>query len=267
MRLTIRHDTLYAYDAPIRYSIQQMRLTPLASGAQFVLGWNLDAPGKLEMSQDTYGNTMHTLVLTRPVSAIRLSVSGEIETQALADGRLMEGAGRIPLEHFTCSTRLTEPDPAIVELAERAGALDSPAALLALAEQIIVRVAYRAGITEVSSTAREALRLGHGVCQDHAHLMLACCRLRGLPARYVSGYFDPGEVSDAASHAWVDVWLPAFGWVTIDVTHACFASGRYCRIAVGRDYEAAAPVRGTRVGGGKEHMTVKVEVDAKGQQQ
>jgi len=103
--------------------------------------------------------------------------------------------------------------------------------------------------------------LGNGVCQDHAHLMLALCRARGLPARYVSGYVDVGEVSDAASHAWVDVWLEDAGWVAVDVSHACFASEKYCRVAVGRDYETAAPVRGMRVGGGEEELEVTVAVD------
>jgi transglutaminase-like putative cysteine protease len=86
-----------------------------------------------------------------------------------------------------------------------------------------------------------------------------------VPARYVSGYVEPGEVDRAASHAWVDVWLDD-GWVSVDVTHARFASARYCRLAVGRDYEAAAPVRGSRVGGKEEHLSVHVSVDSQADQ-
>jgi transglutaminase-like putative cysteine protease len=133
--------------------------------------------------------------------------------------------------------------------------------LIALAENIEGKVQFKAGVTAVTSTAAEALKLGNGVCQDHAHLMLACCRSRGVPARYVSGYIDPGDVPHAASHAWVDVWLDDV-WVSVDVTHAAFASGRYCRLAVARDYEAAAPVRGSRVGGKEERMSVDVSVQA-----
>jgi transglutaminase-like putative cysteine protease len=117
----------------------------------------------------------------------------------------------------------------------------------------------------VTSTASQALALGNGVCQDHAHLMLACCRARGVPARYVSGYIDPGDAEHTASHAWVDVWLDN-GWVSVDVTHAAFASGHYCRLAVARDYEAAAPVRGSRVGGKEEKMSVDVSVQALAEQ-
>jgi transglutaminase-like putative cysteine protease len=271
MYLTIRHDTSYRYEATVHYSIQQLRLTPASGAAQVVRRWHIDAPGKLDATFDAYGNVLHTLVINKPHNEIRLHVSGEVETIALVDGLLRDAVGPIPLEHFTCATRLTEADAAIRELAQSVPTLASSAALIALSEQIVQRVKYNSGITEVTSTAAQALELGNGVCQDHAHLMLACCRARGIPARYVSGYIEPGEVSPAtalvetphgASHAWVDVWLEGKGWVSIDVTHAAFASEIYCRLAVARDYEAAAPVRGRRIGGLEEELKVSVKVSA-----
>ncbi len=133
--------------------------------------------------------------------------------------------------------------------------------LIALSERIVERVGYHPGVTEVTSTAAQALELGNGVRQDHAHLMLACCRARGVPARYVSGYIEPGDVPHAASHAWVDVWLD--GWVSVDVTHAAFASEIYCR---GRPWRVItrppAPVRGRRIGGREEQLNVSVTVSA-----
>jgi len=266
MRFSIRHETTYHYGTRVQYSIQQLRQTPSNTPSQFVIRWNIDAPNKLAHSYDTYGNVLHTLVLTRPHQSIRLVVDGEVDTVALQDGRLLEGPGRIPLPYFTCQTRLTLPDAALTAMAAQAGPLATPEQLVGLARNIGERVEYRTGITAVTSTAAEALELGNGVCQDHAHLMLALCRARGLPARYVSGYVDVGEVSDAASHAWVDVWLDDLGWVAVDVSHACFASEKYCRVAVGRDYESAAPVRGMRVGGGDEELEVTVAVDLLGNQ-
>ena len=103
------------------------------------------------------------------------------------------------------------------------------------------------------------LALGRGVCQDHAHLFLACARALGRPARYVSGYLHT-EAEHMASHAWTDVWWPGQGWVSIDVTNRQYASERHCRLAVARDYEAASPVRGVRTGGGEESMRVDVLV-------
>lgn len=261
MHLTIRHDTRYRYAMPVQYSIQQLRLTPDTNAAQTVLRWHIEAPGKLDSTRDAYGNILHTLVLTKPHSEIAFSVSGEVETTPLIDGRLLDGPGLIPIEHYTCATPLTESSEEIRELASSIPSLDTSSSLIALAEAIASRVNYLPGATGVASKAAEALRLGNGVCQDHAHLMLACCRARGIPARYVSGYIDPGSVPHAASHAWVDVWLGNQGWVSIDVTHAAFASDKYCRLAVARDFEAASPVRGTRVGGKEEKLDVVVFVN------
>jgi transglutaminase-like putative cysteine protease len=269
MYLTIRHDTSYRYESTVHYSIQQLRLTPASGAAQIVRRWSIDAPGKLDATFDAYGNVLHTLVINKPHSEIRLQVAGEVDTIPLVDGLLRDAVGPIPLEHFTCSTRLTEADAAIRELAASVPSLTSSAGLIALSEQIVQRVKYTPGVTEVTSTAAHALALGNGVCQDHAHLMLACCRARGIPARYVSGYIDPGDVAEmqpssaaphGASHAWVDVWLEGKGWISIDVTHAAFASEIYCRLAVARDYEAAAPVRGRRIGGLEEQLKVSVTV-------
>jgi transglutaminase-like putative cysteine protease len=262
MRLAIQHETTYRYESPVQYSIQQLRLTPANAGTQLVRQWHIEAPGKLDSSVDAYGNVLHTLVLTRPHCEIRLRVNGEVDTLPLHDGRLGDIVGAVPLEHFTCATRLTEPNEAIRALAGETGALDRPAGLIELADRIRERVAFQTGATEVASTAADALAAGKGVCQDHAHLMLACCRVRGVPARYVSGYIDGGDAPQTASHAWVDVWLDTVGWVSVDVSGGEFASGRFCRIAQGRDYEAAAPVRGTRIGGREERLQVTVRVNA-----
>jgi transglutaminase-like putative cysteine protease len=97
---------------------------------------------------------------------------------------------------------------------------------------------------------------------------IASARSVGMPARYVSGYLYTGDTAEAASHAWVDVWLGAeIGWQSIDVTHQCPAVRTYCRLAVGRDYLDAAPVRGVRQGGGGEKMEANVSVAESAQQQ
>jgi transglutaminase-like putative cysteine protease len=158
-------------------------------------------------------------------------------------------------------TRLTTPTAAVREYAARHGkATATTASMLALAESIYGSVAYVTGATSVDTTAHDAMLLGAGVCQDHAHLFLACCHALGVPARYVSGYIDPGSTGHAASHAWVDAWVKDAdfeGWISIDVTHARLMTDAYCRLAIGRDYDSAAPVRGSRRGAGEETMTVE----------
>jgi transglutaminase-like putative cysteine protease len=129
-------------------------------------------------------------------------------------------------------------------------------------------VRYKPGVSDVQDTAAAVLKNGEGVCQDHAHVYIASARSVGMPARYVSGYLYTGDSSDAASHAWVDVWLGAeFGWQSVDVTHQRPAIGVYCRLAVGRDYLDAAPVRGVRHGGGGEKMEANVLVAESARQQ
>ena len=261
MLLTIHHDIRYRYAAPVTYSIQQLRVSPASGASQLVRHWYVEAPGKLDAARDAYGNALHTLVLTKPHSEIHVSVAGEVETEALADGRLFDGAGPIPLEHFTCATALTAPDAAIVDLAKQAPSLDTAASLIALAERIAERVRYLVEPEHASGTAAQALARGLGDAQDHAHLMLACCRARGVPARCVSGYFDAGDGQTVSVHAWTDIWVE-HGWVSVDATQAAFAGERHCRLAVARDYEAAAPVRGSRVGGKEETLTVQVAIEA-----
>ena len=122
-------------------------------------------------------------------------------------------------------------------------------------------VRYRPGATRVEDSAAAVLARGEGVCQDQAHVFIACCRTARVPARYVSGYLCTADDGATASHAWADAWLPESRcWIGIDVTHLEPAGRRHCRLAVGRDYLDAAPVRGVRRGGGQEIMEVDVKV-------
>jgi transglutaminase-like putative cysteine protease len=263
MRLSIRHETVYRYTAPLTYTIQQLRLSPRTEPHQRTLSWHIHTSGQRNEFLDAFGNLSHMLTITGAHDEVRIVADGVVQVAPLDCGRLAEKGNLSPLV-FTMPTRLTEPDDAIIDFALhylQAGTRVSN--LLALAEAIRATVAYQSGATVVTTPAADALRLGQGVCQDHAHLFLACCHVHGIPARYVSGYIDPGNTSHAESHAWIDAWVDDVdfsGWVSIDVTHARFADDSHCRLAIGRDYDSAAPVRGVRRGGGTESLSVKVEV-------
>jgi transglutaminase-like putative cysteine protease len=263
MKLSIRHETIYRYAASQAYSIQQLHVTPRLEAQQSVLTWNLQAPGAVNAYTDAYGNRSHMLTLNEPHRTVAIVVEGLVQTTLLQDGRLQNTEPLSPLV-FTVPTRLTAPTAAIREYAARCmvNVVDGRAttgAMLALAEAIRDSVAYIPGATSVDTTADDAMLLGAGVCQDHAHLFLACCHAAGVPARYVSGYIDPGSTGHAASHAWVDAWVSDAGfdgWISIDVTHARLMTDAYCRLAIGRDYHSAAPVRGSRRGAGEETLSV-----------
>lgn len=266
MRLTIHHETLYRYSAPLAYTIQQLRLTPRADPHQRIINWQIKTPGHRHSFHDAFGNACQMLTVRGRHADLCIVAEGEVDIAPLDRGRLALSDALPPLV-YTVPTARTLPTEAI-----RAFTLQhfptghGSEDLLALAASIRGAVAYQSGATDVTSSADDALLLGRGVCQDHAHLFVACCHVRGIPARYVSGYIDPGQTAHAETHAWVDVWIEEFGftgWVSIDVTHARFADDALCRLAVGRDYESSAPVRGVRRGGGMESLTVKVSITAR----
>lgn len=266
MKHLIKHVTRYRYTAPVSYTIQTLRLTPRPEDHQRTLRWHIAAPGVLQEQVDAYGNVTHTMTLNRPHDEIEIRVTGQVEIDPLHQGRVRGEESRLPVHAYCVPTPLTRCDESIMQLCHAAvpQGLRTPHDLLALAEEIYARVAYQPGTTDVTTAASQVLALGRGVCQDHAHLFLACVRGLGVPARYVSGYYYTEDA--AASHAWADVWLPAEGWISIDITNRGFASDGHCRLAVARDYDSASPVRGVRNGGGEESMSVSVQVQLAGQQ-
>jgi transglutaminase-like putative cysteine protease len=270
MQLHIRHETCYRYDEPVNYSIQALKLTPRADPRQRVLHWRVVSPGERLDQVDPYGNLTQWVTLEAPHREMRIVVEGVADVDDDVTLLPPETGGLSPLAYLA-PTALTRADAALRVLAERHLGRHpaSPGALMDLVTAIRKAVAYEPGITDVTHSAAEALDLGAGVCQDQAHVLVACCRAAGVPARYVSGYFHAGDGDEIASHAWADVWLGAdHGWLSLDVTHAEQAGARHCRLAVGRDYLDAAPVRGVRRGGGKESLSVTVRVTGgQGQQQ
>ena len=267
MKQFITHVTHYRYTAPVTYSIQTLRLTPRDDEHQRLLRWNIEAPGALEKQVDAYGNITHTLTLNRPHTDIELRVVGQVQVAPLTRGLLGGEDSRLPVHAYCVQTSLTQADDTILAFVRSVlpNGITTPDDILALANAISDRVASEPGTTDVTTAANQVLAMGHGVCQDHAHLFLACVRGLGVPARYVSGYVHT-TTEHSASHAWADVWLADIGWTSVDITNRQFASDSHCRLAVARDYDSASPVRGVRSGGGEESMEISVQVQTSGQQ-
>jgi len=138
-----------------------------------------------------------------------------------------------------------------------------------LSDRIYLRMRYDDEATAVSTTASEAFEAGHGVCQDYVHIFCAAARALGIPARYVSGhlYRRDGANVQPATHAWAEAWDPELGWIAFDPTNGICADDAYVRIACGLDYRDAAPYSGTVAGGGRQELSVTVEVREARQQQ
>lgn len=264
MILHINHSTTYRYDAPVQYGLQQLRLTPKERDGQHVLRWDIDIEGgKKELSfSDHNANIVNLVSLTPGSEEIVIRCSGEVEVSGNA-GVIGQHRGFMALDLFRQSTPLTQPGEKLRALVAELGTdfesdIDRGHALSAL---IIKHMPYEFGRTNAETTAEEAVEIGAGVCQDHAHVFLAAMRLLGHPARYVSGYLmmNDREHQDA-THAWAEAHMEGLGWVGFDVSNGYSPDERYVRVATGLDYTDASPVSGMRYGPSDETMTVQLQV-------
>ncbi|MGI9501863.1 MAG: transglutaminase family protein, partial [Geminicoccaceae bacterium] len=189
MRLLIDHRTDYAYDAPVPYALQQLRLTPKSRAGQEVVRWSIAIEGgKIELEFDDQHNNRVSLVSTASgQDKLRIHCEGEV-TNENASGVIGMHGGYAPLWYFKRSTPLTKPGPLLRKLARTLDDDEDVPKLHALSSLILDQVSYQTGATHSETSAEDALALGQGVCQDHAQIFIAAARLLGYPARYVSGY-------------------------------------------------------------------------------
>ena len=269
MRIAIGHVTRYRYSAEASYSVQSLRLSPCAFDGQQVVDWRIEGQpgGRLIATRDGFGNALHLMTVETPHSEVTITASGivEVEDSAGVVRGLPEG---VPLRVWLRRTGLTAAAPAIVELARSVAPAERLAWLHALMAAIRGRVDYVVGATDSATVAAEALAAGEGVCQDHAHIFIAAARAAGVPARYVTGYLlVEGVDPEPAHHAWAEAWVEGLGWVGFDVANRVCPTDRYVRMAAALDASYAAPIRGSRRGGGEEVLEVEVVVQQRSAQQ
>ncbi|HLX16233.1 MAG TPA: transglutaminase family protein [Bradyrhizobium sp.] len=269
MRLRIAHSTTYRYEPAATGIIQILRMTPGSHDGQYVAEWQIDVStdSRLHLHQDAFGNVTHVLT-EGAISGLTINVEGLIETHDT--GGVLRGTDeRFPPSLFLRATRLTEANPAMAtfvrELRSESEA-DVLGFLHALMLQINDHMTFDVDPTHSGTSAVEAFALKRGVCQDYAHIFIACARSGGVPARFISGHFmrSDGSTHQQAGHAWAEAYVPDLGWVGFDAANAICTTDAHARVAVGLDYLGAAPVRGTRYGGGNETLTVSVKVDQAG---
>jgi transglutaminase-like putative cysteine protease len=260
--VSIGHVTRYKFSTPALYSIHCLRLTPPAFEGQRVLSWSVEMP-EIERAvrfRDGFGNMSHLVSIPYPHTEIAIIARGTVETQDRA-GFVRGLVETAPTRVFRRETDLTTADDAVRELCASADATDLIDRLHQLMQGVHERVAYSVGETYTQTTAAEALKLGRGVCQDHAHVFISAARHMGLPARYVSGYFVTGDDDPAeAHHAWGEVWIDGLGWLGFDPANQVCPTDCYVRLACGLDARSAAPITGNRRGGLDEVLDVFVEV-------
>lgn len=264
MKLQITHETIYRYDAPILGLVQSLRLTPSIFEGQRVSSWKIGIANghRGGAFRDGAGDWIEAWTVRGHTDEVIVSVTGQVETRDTAG--VLRGHREIisPLVYLR-PTRATEVDDALRDLAGTVKADDMLDCAHRLSQAVGQAIAYVPGVTETTTSAAEALALGVGVCQDHAHALIACARARGMPARYVSGYLHStvdGAPHDAA-HAWAEIHTGSLGWVGFDAANHCCPDDRYVRLGSGFDASDAAPVVGMTLGQGAESLDVRVQVE------
>ncbi len=262
-RLAIRHVTSYRWSEPVTYALQQLRLTPKSRPGQQVVDWVTDIDGgQIEVSfDDAHANTTQLVSVDAGRTEVTITAHGIVEVQDQA-GVIGDQGGYMPLWMFLRPTDLTRRGSGTMALARDVREIEDPLDRLhALSAAIREAVGYDTGTTEVHQTAEDAIAVGSGVCQDHAHIFVTCARLLDYPARYVSGYLRMNDRDEQdATHAWAEAHLEGLGWVGFDISNGYSPDDRYVRVATGLDYSDAAPISGIRQGLGVESLDVKVTV-------
>jgi transglutaminase-like putative cysteine protease len=292
MRYRIHHETTYHYSSDVMHSHHLLHLVPRPSGFQQCLTSSIDivpAEHRRVEAIDAFGNPVIRIELSQPHR--EFSVISEMQIEVYPRPTIPMDATRSWNDVLDdCAYRGVEPgrdDLAACRFRHESSHVhikqlfhdysedcfrpDQPilSSANALSDKLFRELTYAPGETTISTSPLEVLKRKRGVCQDFAHLMIACLRARGLPARYVSGYLrtvnsaTKGQqelIGAGATHAWVAVWCPPFGWIEFDPTNGGFVGVDHVSIAWGRDFADVSPLKGVILGGADHELTVKVYV-------
>ncbi len=291
MRYSIDHQTTYRYASDVLHSHHLLHLMTRPSAWQHCLQSSIQiqpAQHRRVDQFDAFGNRMTRIELAQPHRELTVRsrmlidvypraivpMDATFSWEQVRNACVYKGSepGRDVLD--ACRFRHESPHVNLKHLfrvyGEDCFAADRPilACASALCDRLFADLTYAPGETTISTSVSEVLERKRGVCQDFAHLMIACLRSRGLPARYVSGYLrtivpgdaEPELVGGGATHAWVAVWCPPFGWVEFDPTNGGFVGTDHIALAWGRDFSDVSPLRGVILGGAMHELEVKVHV-------
>ena len=278
LRLSVYHRTTFYYGTPVTQSLNTLHLEPRTFPYQKTLGALIRVipATRVRRFTDLFQNITHHFELPGAhsqldiesrikVHNLPLDISAASRAATLMD--YSESSIRERIWPYLQDSRWVSRHPdvwrqAVDVTGQLTAVFDQSKALM---EWIHQKFRYEPGVTSVNTHLLEAFEMKRGVCQDFSHVMLGLCRSVGIPARYASGYLYNGPkdtlVGAQASHAWTEVYLPNAGWIGFDPTNNTLADERYVKVAVGRDYEDVAPVRGSYHGTGNCRMEIEVVVE------
>jgi len=277
MLISLLHRTTFLYAGKAQDSFNEVRLRPVDDANQICRSFDLtvDPATQIRDYVDFYGNAVHYFDVVAGHEKLVIEALSEVETTPNS------ARPAVPVVPQSVTERPTESDlhaeflvdshyvPLSVEIWKESkdaltdGSTDVWSDVRRICRHVYTTFSYKPRSTGVATLATDAVKLRAGVCQDFAHVALGMCRCSGIPARYVSGYFIKSQRSDneeEASHAWIEAFVPGFGWAGFDPTHDRAADERYIKAASGRDYADIRPVSGTYRGGKTRSLLVDVKV-------
>jgi transglutaminase-like putative cysteine protease len=282
LKFLATHLTRYWYSGPVSTSHTEVHLAPRARVNQSVLEYGLDispVPQFPYSREDYFGNEVVSFSIDEPHRELIITARSVVELAQTPPPSLELSPAWEDVREETRGAKARETFEAVQFIFESPLiTLGTPFAAYAaesfgpgrrfldgvndLSRRIYTDFRYDRRATTVSTPVAQVFESRRGVCQDFAHFMIACLRSLHLPARYVSGYVCSGEpfVGGEASHAWISVWCPVFGWLDFDPTNNVMPQGKHVTLAWGRDYSDVTPVKGVALGGGEQVISVTVNV-------
>jgi transglutaminase-like putative cysteine protease len=297
VRYQVTHSTRYEYAAEVLQARHWLHLRPRDLEHQVVHSQGLivdPAPVETHTVLDAFGNNTLQLVIERPHASLEVIAEMQVELKSRAPIAVDQvhdwqrvrdelGYSSAPRSHEALAAlcyRFESPQVRIKNVFSEfaTSCFGEGESLLSgainLMHKLFENLTYKPGATHTHISLMEVLEKRHGVCQDYAHLMIACMRSLGLSARYVSGYLRTAPLESAttsetastkligadASHAWVAVYAPPFGWVDLDPTNDLVVNTDHITLAWGRDFSDVSPLRGVLTGGGDHKLVVGVSV-------
>jgi transglutaminase-like putative cysteine protease len=281
MRYRATHITRYQYEEPVSQCFSEARLTPRSTPWQRVIETRLHVhpdPDNFARREDYFGNDVAAFSVFRLHDCFVTTAESIVEVEAPARRSLPEiswedarshlarhaDAESLAAYEFRFRSPFIPPGPELADYAKPTFTPERPLAeaVQELSHRIYEEFLYQPKSTSIEMPLLEVLRKRCGVCQDFSHVLIGALRSLGLAARYVSGYLRSGALYQGAgaSHAWVAVFIPGYGWLDLDPTNDVRPAEGHVTVAWGRDYGDVTPVKGIALGGGRHSVEVDVQV-------
>ncbi len=288
MKYKILHTTLYQYSDTASLSHNELFLTPRNTPVQNCIENTITlspVPSAISSRKDYFGNTATTTTIEVPHTVLEITAASRVDlspaamilpdqTPAWEEVKAAVWQHQTPEDldafQFVFASPMIPVDDRYAEWARDLFQPGTPVlkAALDLTQKVFTEFKYDPQATSTTTPVEAAFDIKRGVCQDFAHIEIACLRSLGLCARYVSGYLHtlppPGKpklTGADASHAWLALYIPGMGWVDLDPTNNVIPVDQHLTLAWGRDYSDVTPVKGTVLGGGQHLLSVTVDVN------